>query len=122
MAKKKPITTKNSPTYTRATTPTAMSIATIAIVITSIRLYGPLNCFRVSPLSSSHQGPRPSFGGAKVLLMEGSANAGPAPRLPIPADQVGLTKLRAAAIWLICAPTTRIVAARNLAYAGDVSR
>src|SRR5215469_14753247 len=69
MAKKNPITTKKSPTYTRATTPRAMSIATTVIVITSIRLYGPLNCFRVSPLSSSHQGPRPSFGGAKVLLI-----------------------------------------------------
>jgi len=69
MANKNPRTTKKSPTYTRATTPTAMSIATTVIVITSIRLYGPVNCFRVGPLSSSHQGPRPSFGGAKVLLI-----------------------------------------------------
>jgi len=43
MANKNPITTKKSPTYTRATTPTAMSIATTVIVITSIRLYGLLN-------------------------------------------------------------------------------
>jgi len=38
MAKKNPKTTKKSPTYTRATTPIAMSIATTVIVITSIRL------------------------------------------------------------------------------------
>jgi len=118
MAKKNPITTKKSPTYTRATTAAAMSIATTVIVITSIRLYGPLSCLRVGLLSSSHQGPRPSFGGAKVLLIGAMQTPDWPPGLPISADQAGRTKLRAAAIWLICAPTTRIVAARNPAYAG----
>ena len=41
MANQAAHTTRKSPRYIRAITPTAMSIATTAIVITSIRLYSP---------------------------------------------------------------------------------
>ena len=47
MPSKAPHTTKKSPAYTRTTTPAAMSIATTAIVITSIGLHGPPSCSRV---------------------------------------------------------------------------
>ena len=59
--------TKKIPRNTRATTPAAMSIATTAIVITSICLYSaPPFVLESTPLSSSHQGPLASSGGVKV--------------------------------------------------------
>jgi len=64
MASKAPHTTKKSPTFIRATTPAAMSIATTAIVITSFRLYGPPQLFQSRPpvkLTPGDLGPLPAW-------------------------------------------------------------
>ena len=84
MASKAPHTTKKSPTFIRATTPAAMSIATTAIVITSFRPVRSTPVVSESATCQAHtRGPRPSSGVAKVLLIA-LCQRRTGPRLPIP--------------------------------------
>ena len=64
--------------------PAATSIATTAIVITSICLYSPQICFRVDPPSSSHQGLLASSGGVKVLFIGALQTPSQPKKLPVP--------------------------------------